>query len=307
MNGYGRIFHSSDGGESWTLQLEKKGSFFRCIAFIDSATGFAGTVGTGYFPGVTDSVVLYKTTDGGRHWLPVSHKGSGVKGLCALDIVREQFNNHGEIGYKYHVFGVGRVGGPPALLLSHDNGNTFTAIDMSMYCTALYDIKMFNTGEGFACASTGKTDSDKSRACILYTKNGGLSWNKVYESKRPYENSWKLFFPSRNTGYATIQSYNPDSTVSVQRFIKTRNGGKRWKEHHLCNDYHARSFGVGFIDENNGFIGTRNGGYQTTNGGRSWQKTDMGKACNKIRILRHANGKVYGYAIGVNIYRLKTH
>lgn len=303
VNGYGKIYHTSNGGKSWEMQLEKKGTFFRCIAFIDSLTGFAGTVGTDYFPNVTDTIPLYRTTDGGKNWNPVNYSGKYVKGLCAIDIVKEQFINHGEIGYKYHIFSVGRVGSPANLMISHDNGISFKSMDMSNYCSALYDIKMFDKHTGLACASTGE-DLDKSHACILYTDDGGATWKKVYESKRPYENSWKLFFPSKQVGYATIQSYDPDTTATTQHFIKTTNGGKKWKENALCNDYKARSFGVGFIDENIGFIGTMNSGYQTNNGGKSWKKIDLGKACNKIRIVKKPDGVVYGYAIGVNVFKL---
>jgi hypothetical protein len=47
-----------------------------------------------------------------------------------------------------------------------------------------------------------------------------------------------------------------------------------------------------------------NTGYQTNNGGKSWEKTNMGMACNKIRIIKKPNGDVYGYAIGVNVLKL---
>ncbi|HSH65153.1 MAG TPA: hypothetical protein VLB84_05000 [Bacteroidia bacterium] len=305
INGYGKIYHTTDAGNHWTLQLEKKRTFFRCIAFIDSLHGFAGTVGTDYFPNVTDSIPLYKTIDGGLNWEPVNYSGKYVKGLCALDIVKEQFINHGEIDYKYHIYGVGRVGSPANFMVSHDNGQTFKSMDMSSYCNGLYDIKMFNTQEGFACAST-TVDIETSHACILHTTNGGQTWEKVAETKRPYEISWKLFFPSKKVGYATVQSYNPDTLVVTQHFLKTRNGGKKWKEYELCKEYKARSFGVGFINENTGFIGTRTGGYQTKNGGKSWEKTEIGMACNKIRIVKSPDGHVYGYAIGVNVFRLKT-
>jgi hypothetical protein len=154
VNGYGKIFHTRDAGQTWMMQLEKKGTFFRCIAFMDSLNGFAGTVGTDYFPNVTDTIPLYKTTDGGKNWSPVTYSGNYVKGLCALDIVKEPFVNHGEIGYKYHIYGVGRVGSPANMIVSHDNGASFQSMDMSPYCQALYDIKMFNKQEGFACAST---------------------------------------------------------------------------------------------------------------------------------------------------------
>ena len=304
INGFGKIFHTNDGGETWQMQLEKKGTFFRCVAFVDSLTGFVGTVGTDYFPNVTDTIPLYKTIDGGKNWSPVPYSGNIVKGLCAIDIVKEQYINHGEIGYKYHVFAVGRVGSPANFMVSHDGGNTFLSMSMKPYCDALYDIKMFNKNEGLACASVSE-DIEKSHGRMIKTNDGGKTWKTVYESKRNFEITWKCFFPSPKIGYATIQNYNEDSTVVEQHFIKTTNGGKKWKEYILCKDHAARSFGVGFIDENIGFIGTMKTGYKTTDGGKNWLPTDLGRACNKIRIMRKPDGEVYGYAIGVSVFKLQ--
>ena len=304
INGYGKIYSTSDGGQNWQMQFEKKGTFFRCIAFIDSLTGFVGTVGTEYFPNVTDTIPLYKTTDGGKTWQPVAYIGNYVKGLCAMEIVKEQFINHGAIGYKHHIYAVGRVGSPANFLVSHDNGDTFAAMDMSKYCAALYDIKMMDKNNGFACAST-TPEIEQSNACILKTNDGGKTWSKVYQSTRPFENSWKMFFPTPKVGYATIQSYNPDTTATTQRFIKTTDGGATWKEYLLAEDNKARSFGVGFLDENIGYIGTMNTGYETRNGGQTWTKINLGIACNKIRILKKPDGALYGYAIGVNVLKLE--
>jgi photosystem II stability/assembly factor-like uncharacterized protein len=303
VNGYGHIYHTTDGGNTWVQQVEQKGTFFRCIAFIDSLHGFAGTVGTDYFPGVTDSIPLYKTDDGGNTWKPVSYSGPAVKGLCALDIVKEQYINHGEIGYKYHIFGVGRVGSPAFLMVSHDGGNSFTSMDMSPYCSMLLDIKMFDKNEGFACAGSD-TDVVKSHAVVLHTADGGKTWERVYESQRPYEITWKMSFPTRKVGYVTVQSYNPDSTIDQQRVAKTTNGGRKWKEVNLVNDYRSREFGVGFIDEKHGFVGAGNSGYETADGGKHWDKVDLGRACNKIRIYSDDKG-TYGYAIGVNVFKME--
>jgi photosystem II stability/assembly factor-like uncharacterized protein/dienelactone hydrolase len=302
VNGYGSIYHTQNGGETWEKQLEKKGTFFRCIAFVDSLRGFAGTVGTDYFPNVTDTIPLYGTSDGGKTWNPVSYAGPYVKGLCAMDIVKEQFINHGKTDYKVHIYAVGRVGSPANLMVSHDGGLTWTSNSMNKDCKMLFDIKMFDKNNGFACAASDE-DLEKSNAVILKTSDGGKSWKKVYQSERPFECTWKASFPTKEVGYVTIQSYNPDSNVKQQRIAKTTDGGNTWNEINLIEDAGAREFGIGFIDENHGFVGTMNSGYETKDGGLTWAPVNLGKACNKIRIYKDASGKVYGYSIGVDVMK----
>jgi len=302
VNGYGSIYNTKNGGETWEKQLEKKGTFFRTIAFVDNLVGFAGTVGTDYFPNVTDSIPLYGTRDGGKTWKPVDYKGPYVKGLCAIDIVKEQYINHGKIDYKIHIYAVGRVGSPANMMVSHDGGETWTSNSMNNDCKMLFDIKMFDKNNGFVCAASDE-DMEKSNALILKTGDGGKSWKKVYQSNRPFEGTWKASFPTSKVGYVTIQSYNPDSNVKQQRIAKTIDGGETWNEINLVEDAGAREFGIGFIDENQGFVGTMNTGYETKDGGKTWSKVNLGMACNKIRIYKDANGKIYGYAIGVDVLK----
>jgi photosystem II stability/assembly factor-like uncharacterized protein/pimeloyl-ACP methyl ester carboxylesterase len=302
VNGYGSIYNTKNGGETWEKQLEKKGTFFRTIAFVDNLVGFAGTVGTDYFPNVTDSIPLYGTRDGGKTWKPVDYKGPYVKGLCAIDIVKEQYINHGKIDYKIHIYAVGRVGSPANMMVSHDGGETWTSNSMNNDCKMLFDIKMFDKNNGFVCAASDE-DMEKSNALILKTSDGGKTWKKVYQSNRPFEGTWKASFPTKQVGYVTIQSYNPDPNVKQQRIAKTTDGGETWNEINLVEDAGAREFGIGFIDENHGFVGTMNTGYETKDGGKTWTKINLGMACNKIRIYKDANGKIYGYAIGVDVLK----
>ncbi len=302
VNGYGSIYHTKNSGETWEKQLEKKGAFFRCIAFVDSLRGFAGTVGTDYFPDVTDTIPLYGTIDGGKTWNPVSYAGPYVKGLCAMDIVKEQYINHGKSDYKIHIYGVGRVGSPANMMVSHDGGLNWTSNSMNKDCKMLFDIKMFDKNNGIVCAASDE-DMEKSNALILKTSDGGKTWKKVYQSNRPFEGTWKASFPTKEVGYVTIQSYNPDPNVKQQRIAKTTDGGETWNEINLVEDAGAREFGIGFIDENHGFVGTMNSGYETKDGGKTWTKVNLGMACNKIRIHKDANRKVYGYAIGVDVMK----
>lgn len=302
VNGYGKIFHTKDAGKTWEIQLEQKGSFFRTIAFIDENVGFVGTVGTDYFPNVSDTIPLYGTKDGGKTWKAVDYTGPYVKGLCAIDVVKEQYINHGQIDYKTHIFAVGRVGSPANMMVSHDGGETWTSRSMNEDCKMLFDIKMFDKNTGIACAATSQ-DISQSNALLLKTTDGGITWNKVYQSNRPFETTWKVSFPSEKVGYATIQSYNPDPNVKQQRIVKTTDGGNNWTELNLVEDATAREFGIGFINENHGFVGTVNSGYETKDGGETWSKINLGRACNKIRIYKE-NDHTYGYAIGVDVLKM---
>ena len=303
VNGYGKIFNTQDGGQTWTKQLEKPGTFFRTIEFIDENIGFAGTVGTDYFPNVSDTIPLYGTKDGGKTWKPIDYSGPYVKGLCAMDVVKEAYVNHGKLDYKYHIYAVGRVGSPANMMVSHDGGNTWQSQSMNNDCKMLFDIKMFDKNEGIACAASSE-DITKANAVILKTKDGGKTWKKVYQSNRPFELTWKASFPTKNVGYVTIQSYNPDPEVKQQRIAKTIDGGETWTEINLVEDHAARQFGVGFIDENHGYVGTVQSGFETKDGGLTWQPIDLGMACNKIKIYQDEKGATYGYAIGVNVFKL---
>ena len=64
-NGAGRVFGTSDGGQSWSLLWERPGTYVRALGFVDAQVGILGNIGLNYFPGVTDPNPLYRTADGG--------------------------------------------------------------------------------------------------------------------------------------------------------------------------------------------------------------------------------------------------
>jgi photosystem II stability/assembly factor-like uncharacterized protein len=306
VNGAGKIYKTTDGGARWVEKLGKPGTYFRAIAFIDEKNGFAGNIGTDYFPGVTDTTPLYETHDGGETWSATTPiQGAGIKGLCALDVLRVPFINAGQLDYKVVLHAAGRVGGPAVLATSTDLGKTWTAVDMNDKAGMILDVKFLDAKTGFLCAAT-KGDVERSNALILKTTDGGTTWTPKYQSARPYENVWKCAFPTHEVGYATVQSYDPDKTTSKRYVAKTTDGGETWSELPLVDDYEVREFGVGFIDTTTGWVGAAPHGFQTTDGGRTWTATDFGKAVNKIRLLPTPGGGFVGYAIGVDVYKLTS-
>jgi photosystem II stability/assembly factor-like uncharacterized protein len=303
VNGAGKIFKTTDGGVKWVEKFNSPGSFFRCIAFVDEMNGFAGNIGPGYFPNVSDPTPMYQTRDGGESWTPVTNiTGPPVAGLCAIEVVREPYINAGELDHKVRIYAGGRVGGPAVMMVSDDAGESWRSIDMSDHCAMILDIRFINSKVGFISAASSAAVTE-SNAVILRTDDGGMGWTKVYQSDRPYELTWKGSFPTATTGYVTVQNYDPDKSVSRRVVAKTTDGGRSWREINLVDDAVVRQFGVGFVTAEVGWIGTSTTGFQTTDGGMSWTPVELGRAVNKIRLLPDGDGFV-GYAIGVEVYKL---
>jgi photosystem II stability/assembly factor-like uncharacterized protein len=304
VNGAGKIFKTTDAGATWTMQLHKPGTYFRCIAFIDEMRGFAGNIGPGYFPGVTDEVPLYETTDGGTTWSAVTNiDGPPVVGLCAMQVLREKFINAGNLDTRIRIIAVGRVGGPTAMLYSDDLGKSWQQVDIHDKAAMAFDVHFFNRNEGIIAAASS-TDVAKSNAMIIATSDGGKTWTNAWQSTRPFELTWKIAFPNRDVGYVTIQSYNSDPSIAERFVAKTTDGGKTWSEIPLVSDPKVREFGVGFLDAQTGWVGAVPHGFETKDGGATWQAVDMGNAVNKIRIVETETTQV-GYAIGTNVYRIE--
>ena len=301
VNGSGQIFKTYNGGELWLEVFKKAGTFFRCIGFVDSLNGYAGNIGTDYFPNVTDTIPLYQTKDGGKSWQPVSYNGPYIKGICAIDILKIPYVNSGVLDYKIQIVAAGRVGGPSGIIKSTDGGISFKSLEMNATCAFILDVKFFNADEGIICAASSD-DLEKTNALILMTKDGGLSWQNKYQSNRNFELTWKCSFPSRSTGYVTIQSYNPDSLVTSRYVAKTTDGGETWNEILLNNDFACREFGIGFVTNTYGWVGGMSSSYETNDGGKNWTKINLGKAVNKFRIIKK-NKNFTAYSIGTEVFK----
>lgn len=302
-NGQGLLYRTDDGGDGWTKVWQQPGTFVRALGFIDEAHGVMGNVGIGSFPGVTDTTPLYRTADGGVTWQAItSIDGPVPPGICAIEIVRAGFIDRGELAERVIVHAAGRVGGPACYLRSDDGGTVWRSRDLGAQTAAIYDVKFLGPRTGFI-AGTSDADLAKTRGLILRTDNGGDSWQEVFRSQRNVETVWKLHFPSDQTGYGTIQSYDPDPATTQRYIAKSEDGGRSWFEVPLIVDAKWRSFGVGFADEKLGWVGGTLGGLETRDGGGKWSPVEMGKAVNKIRFVGSGRQR-RAFAIGSEVHRL---
>lgn len=288
INGQGQVFHTIDGGESWMRLINQPGTYFRAVTFLDENNGFIANIGPGYYPGVTDAVPLYFTTDGAQTLMPVTNiTGPMPVGICNFNRLDSQ-----------HIIATGRVGGPSFFMHSEDAGQHWTSTNISAQIAMLVDAHFATPMEGWV---TGASSTGASSHCvILHTADGGGTWDTAFRSSAAGEMCWKMSFPSARVGYAAVLTFG--NTPSS--FIRTQDGGMTWSELPFVEGSYA-ALGVGFITEDIGWIGGEARGkpaYRTVDGGAHWTAdTNLGPYINRFRFV----GDRTGYAIGSTIYKLE--
>lgn len=134
----------------------------------------------------------------------------------------------------------------------------------------LYDIQFVSENMGWVVvrkndisSTNGNTQTLSGK--VLFTNDGGDTWNVQYEIEDGYPQSVK--FIDENNGWV-VGGFVTGSTGSAF-VLKTENGGQNWNMTTIESADHFTT--VDFTDENNGWAsGFDTGLYHTTNGGASW-------------------------------------
>ncbi|MCE7933181.1 MAG: T9SS C-terminal target domain-containing protein [Chlorobi bacterium CHB2] len=285
VNLSGYLYRTTDGGDSWSASKIEVGSIppaLRSITFLDSLRGIIGTYGS--------SNPILHTTDGGATWYGVNNflgtKPQG--GICGLWKVNNQV-----------VYGSGVYTGHPTVVKTTDGGFTWEGIDMSSYATGLVDCWFSTPDSGFVVGNING-NIQVGQAIILFTADGGKTWQERHQTTRKGEQGWKIFFRTPMEGYVAVQS------LGVEKYyLSTTDGGLTWQEHHYATVSPPTSFGpqgMIFMSAVEGWIGGwGNQVWHTTDGGKQWERIEFPTAINFNR-WRRVNDTL-AFAAGAVIYR----
>ena len=260
----GKVYKTTDGGESWSLQFNAGGSYFRNIEFIDENIGFLGTL----------DGVFYKSINGGDTWNPVTISPN-PEAICGLDAVGVST-----------IYGCGAYFTPAWIIKSIDSGNTWQYIDMNAYAEGLVEILFIDELHGFT------SGIGSSGGVVLETFDGGVTWTEIFNSGTPGDYVWKLQLMENNTIiYGSVESN------SAGKLIKSFDAGTTWE---IKNVPDPSVQGIGFINPNRGWMGGHGSGFLETNdGGDTWVDINLGWSLNRFIIINEN----LAYCSGQGIYK----
>jgi hypothetical protein len=221
--------------------------------------------------------------DGGDTWSVVQNlTGPSPKGICGLQVVNDTL-----------LYAVGRLNGPSRFIRSNDGGDTWISQDMNAHAGMLIDLYFWTPDSGIVVGGTTSSYST-SRGIVLFTSDGGISWQVKHTTSSTGGTCWKIDFPSPNVGYV---SWETISTPVI--FLKTTDGGQNWQEKFFSNNSYETE-AIGFVNDTLGWMGVRHyPSFQTTDGGDTWQQGFVGSFLNRFRFINDT----LAYACGETVYK----
>ncbi len=282
VNFNGEFYRTNDGGENWTLMhtlqtFNELPVRFRSVGFANENRGWIGTLTEGGYQ-------LWQTDDGGVTLRNISNRLGGESvGICGLWVVNENV-----------VYGVGRYFGPARLVMTKDGGLSWTVKNMDQWAQRLIDVFFFDENHGFVVGGTNETGPE-SKAVVIRTNDGGLTWETMHVSSLAGEWGWKISFPTPRVGYVSLERF----PIGAARVLRTADGGETWTEQEVVGSRPLQ--GIGFITPWQGWVSGRGTTYKTLNGGVTWlpDNSELDPVINRFRFF----GDTLAYALGNRVYK----
>lgn len=199
----GKIFKTTDSGDSWTTMLSVEHHFYSCF-FINENTGFA----SGGPPRSTANTSVYRTTNGGLNW-----HSSFLPSQFAINDINFVNDTIGFLG--------GRVSAQHssyALFKTTDCGITWNSINIDVpYDFHINEIYFLNPSYGYL---TSVSFSDHGGGDLFRTTNGGNNWQR-FSSIASYPTVL-----NRSLNSTVFLDDNTGFTIGTKgTIVRTTNGG----------------------------------------------------------------------------------
>jgi photosystem II stability/assembly factor-like uncharacterized protein len=233
----GKIYHSSDGGSSWTLQESGTDYDLHCVYFANDQQGLAG--------GSYNTILM--TKDGGVSWVLVN-KNDNQKSIC-MDMY---FVDDG-IGWVVDNYG--------GIMHTQDGGKTWTR-QISGTHWAITSVHFIDTLEGWATATN---------CIILHTTDGGMNWSASeirFDFPRGPAIFEDIFFLDKRNGWISTSTMASSTAGYTTPLLRTTDGGDTWFVQSAVPDLFSSN--VCFINQNIGWLEGMRGVCITMDGGKTW-------------------------------------
>ncbi len=290
-----RIFHTSDGGQTWQSSVVKARYLETPAVFVDALHGWF--LATDHFPGydpgsdyIGKEIALYRTVDGGKSWqrvasgpatsqLPVtSDDAYGIVPLTAATRMRFVTATTGWLaGTSFH----SEQSEFSWLYVTHDAGVTWHQVDISFppQPLLLWPPRFFTQQDGLLPALTSGPAPQNAPGTILYaTHDGGETWTGTAV---PFDVTNGEFLDMSN-------AWAPAVNGNDKAFYTTNDGWQHWTKGHMKVTFKnisgfsfvSHSLGWALADNRTSFLlpgsGPRKGDIiallKTTDGGQTWQE-----------------------------------
>ena len=232
-----RIYHTTDGGSTWTLQFTNSDSaaFYDCIGFFDAKHGVAYSDASG-----PHSNIL-RTTDGGAHWVLLA-PGSVPDALAKEGAFAS--SNSCVVTANARTGWIAASEPQARVFRSDDAGASWRVVSSESPLvhganSGITALSFRDTEHGLATAAVidNAMVRDTTPHAVAVTSDGGATWTLTHRPDRPGALSGAALVPAAGDGVALIASYsgvfvttdlgNTWSALDNGRYWAVRAAGRR--------------------------------------------------------------------------------